>query len=358
MFSVSDGLHARAQDFVAAYSAGLAMPESFDALAVAIARYQVEKNVGYARLARRGAAPESWRMASDVPAVPTDAFKMGRVSCLPEADVHLSFRTSGTTVGARGCHDFRRLDTYDAGALAFGRACLFHGLGEQVQTLVLGPSPAIAPDSSLTHMNALFARRFAPGAADPFYLQGEQIDIERFQRDIDASAPCVVLATSFALVHFTDALQGAQIRLHPSSRVMQTGGYKGKSREVDAKELRATVAHCFGISQRQVVSEYGMTELSSQFYERTAVAAHPQSGVYFEPPWARVTPVHPDTLEPVAEGQVGIARIVDLANVDSAVAIQTADRVRRVQGGFELLGRMPGATPRGCSLATEEMLGG
>jgi hypothetical protein len=68
-------------------------------------------------------------------------------------------------------------------------------------------------------------------------------------------------------------------------------------------------------------------------------------------------PVDPETLLPVKEGDVGVARIEDLLNVDSAVAIVTADRVRRVAGGFELLGREVGAPPRGCSIATEEMLG-
>jgi len=93
-----------------------------------------------------------------------------------------------------------------------------------------------------------------------------------------------------------------------------------------------------------------MTELSSQFYDE-------EPGHYTEPPWARVVPVHPETLAPVPDGEVGIARIEDLANVDSAFAILAADRVRRVAGGFELLGRTPGAPPRGCSIAVDEMMG-
>ena len=143
---------------------------------------------------------------------------------------------------------------------------------------------------------------------------------------------------------------------------MQTGGFKGKSREVDAATLRRDVARTFCLDERAVVSEYGMTELSSQFYERTAVDADARPGVYREPPWARVVPVHPETLEPVPHGEVGIARIEDLLNVDSAFAVLTADRVRRVDDGteanrgFELLGRAPGAPPRGCSLAIDEML--
>jgi hypothetical protein len=105
-----------------------------------------------------------------------------------------------------------------------------------------------------------------------------------------------------------------------------------------------------------------MTELSSQLYEGTLAAALGHGprlphGVYVPPPWVRVTAVDAATLEPVAPGEIGIARIVDLANVDSAIAIQTADRVRAVDGRIELLGRQPGAVPRGCSIAIDEMLG-
>jgi hypothetical protein len=101
-----------------------------------------------------------------------------------------------------------------------------------------------------------------------------------------------------------------------------------------------------------------MTELSSQFWEATFVDERAALGVYAEPPWARVVPVDPETLTAVAHGDVGVARIEDLANVDSAFAIVTQDRVRRVAGGFELLGRLPGAPPRGCSIALDELLSG
>jgi hypothetical protein len=69
-----------------------------------------------------------------------------------------------------------------------------------------------------------------------------------------------------------------------------------------------------------------------------------------------VVPVDPETLAPVADGTIGIARVEDLANVDSAFAVLTQDRVRRAPGGFELLGREVGAPPRGCSIALDEML--
>jgi hypothetical protein len=137
---------------------------------------------------------------------------------------------------------------------------------------------------------------------------------------------------------------------------MQTGGFKGRSREVAADDLRRAVAAAFAIDLRSVVGEYGMTELSSQLWEATLADPHVRHGVYVEPPWMRVVPVQPETLARVAEGEVGVARIEDLANVDSAFAILALDRVRRVEGGIELLGRIPGATPRGCSIALDEML--
>jgi len=74
------------------------------------------------------------------------------------------------------------------------------------------------------------------------------------------------------------------------------------------------------------------------------------------PPWMRVTTVHQETLEPLPDGEIGIARIEDLTNVDSAVAVQTADRVRVMGNRFQLLGRTPGATPRGCSIGIDEIL--
>ena len=140
---------------------------------------------------------------------------------------------------------------------------------------------------------------------------------------------------------------------------MQTGGYKGQHVSVSASELRREVARAFALEERAVVSEYGMTELTSQLYEGTApgVAISGPPNVYLAPEWLRVTPVDPLSLAPVASGEVGLARFVDLGNVDSAVAIVTRDRIRASGPGFELLGREPGAAPRGCSLAVEALLG-
>ncbi len=166
---------------------------------------------------------------------------------------------------------------------------------------------------------------------------------------IERSEPLLVLATSFALVLLLDALGDATLAAPKRTTVMQTGGFKGKTRKVPAAELRRKTARAFGIPEAQVIGEYGMTELTSQLYE-----ADP--GVYLAPPWLSVTPVDAATLLPVPDGESGIARFVDLGNVDSAVAIVTQDVIRRRAGGIELLGRRRGAPLRGCSLATEELV--
>jgi hypothetical protein len=358
----SEALHERARAMVRAFDEGAPAPESFDALAADLARFQAAHVPGYARLcAARGVDPRAIARAADAPAVPTDAFKLARVFAFEESAACVAFRTSGTTVGARGTHLGRDVRTYDAAALAFGRAMLARDLPARVPVLVLAPSDAEAPDSSLSHMCALFARELGDGAdGAPFFVHDGRLDTAAFERRIarlDPSTPAVVLATSFALVHLIDALAGRVLPLPPGSRVMQTGGFKGRSREVSAAELRGAVARTFAVSERAVVAEYGMTELSSQLWEATLVDDRAPHGVYREPPWARVVPVDPETLAPVPPGAIGVARIEDLANVDSAFAVLAQDRVRRVEGGIEVMGRAPGAPPRGCSIAIDEMLG-
>lgn len=373
----SDELHRRARAFVHAFETGGHPPESFDSLACDLARHQAAHSEGYARLCRaRGVDVRTIDTADEAPAVPTDAFKMTRVATFPEGEARVTFRTSGTTAGAaaRGVHAMRDVTTYDEAALAFGRTALVEDLykelpgggfeARRIPVLVVGPSPEVLPDSSLTHMIDLFARELGTPAsrAETYFLDADGVlDLESFDTRVaralvDGSDAVLVLGTSFAFVHFLEAIGDELFRLPPKSRVMQTGGYKGKSREVAPAELRRDLARAFCIDPKAIVSEYGMTELSSQFYEWTVRDPEAKPGVYVEPPWARVIPVDPETLEPVKQGEIGIARIEDLMNVDSAFAVLAADRVRRVEGGFELLGRAPGAVPRGCSIAIDEMM--
>ncbi|WP_437797134.1 acyl-protein synthetase [Sorangium sp. So ce693] len=345
-----------------------ALPETFDALALDLARHQAAHCAPVARLFEaRGADVAAMDLAAQIPAVPCDVFRFARVAAHPpEADERV-FRTSGTSLGAasRGEHPFRTTATYELAALAWGERLLWPD-GVRLRAIVLAPPLHEAPDSSLGFMIDRFAARLSGPAS--WHVRGGELDAAGFARacaEARASGePALVLGTSFAFVHLIEAKlpEGAAL-LPEGSRVMQTGGYKGRSREVPAEELRASIARALGVPLSHVVSEYGMTELSSQLYEGTlaaALAGAPRAapGLYLAPPWTRVTAVDPETLAPLPAGAIGLARIVDLANVDSAVAIQTADRVRVTAEGVELLGRASGAPPRGCSIAMDQMLGG
>jgi hypothetical protein len=356
LLAESDALHTRVRGFIAASMRGEAT-EGFDALAADIGWFQVRHVAAVGRLAR-ARRTERPRSAGEIPAIPTDVFRYARVAAHEASEDVAVFRTSGTTSGARGQHAFRTLATYDAAALAWGSRLLLEDRRD-LAVISLTLAPREAADSSLVHMIALFAGVQAGPVS--FHLATGELDVggvERACAEARREGRAVVLfGTSFAFVHALDGAAGLDLRLPEGSRAMLTGGFKGRAREIPAEELRAGIARAFGLPERAVVGEYGMTELSSQLYEETLLRTHARRDVYTAPPWVRVEAVEPETLVPVAPGEIGIARIVDLANVDSAVAIQTADRVRITSDGIELLGRLPGAPPRGCSLTVEEVLG-
>ncbi|MBI5531176.1 MAG: acyl-protein synthetase [Deltaproteobacteria bacterium] len=363
--TVSDRLHARVQAYVAATCASGEEPEPFDLLACDLARFQASCGNGLERLlAARRLAPEDLLAAADIPAIPTDAFKLRRIACHEPAADTAVFRTSGTTVGARGTHAMRSTATYEAAARAWARVMLFPDQ-TPMHVLLLAPPPHQALDSSLGFMLALFGRTFGSDAR--WLIDGAALKLDDLREAVANAAqvggPVFLAGASFGFVHLLDSLHGDRLALPAGSRVMQTGGFKGKSREVESGELRREIASAFGLDDQAVLGEYGMTELSSQAYEGTLRAAlgygapSGPAGVYHAPPWMRVVAVEPETLEPVEPGHVGIARVVDLANVDSAVVVQTADQIRTRAGGFELLGRAPSATPRGCSIGVDELLG-
>ncbi|MFO0755898.1 MAG: acyl-protein synthetase [Byssovorax sp.] len=362
----SDALHARVQAFISA-SLDSRPTEPFDDLALAIARFQARHVPAIARLGRARAVDfDRAALAAEIPAVPTDVFRLARIAAHQASDDVALFRTSGSTQGkeARGEHPLRRTDTYAMGALAWGRRFLFPDR-DRMRAIILAPPPAELPDSSLGFMLDLFAR--ALGGAASYHLREGTLDTASVEAAAtlarSAGDPVIVLATSFALVHLLEASPRGDLRLPEGSRAMQTGGFKGRSREVAPDELRREVSALFDMPESHVVAEYGMTELSSQLYEATLATAlghhdgPAHHGVYRAPPWMRVTAVDPGSLAPLPDGEAGLGRIVDLCNVDSAVAIQTADRVRVLPEGVALLGRAPGAVPRGCSIAIDEMLG-
>ena len=305
--------------------------------------------------------------------MPTDAFKVARLSVVDPERATRTFLTSGTTLGARGAHHFGTLALYDAAIEPmFKRAMLPDR--DVIDTLVLAPTSQAMPESSLSYMldrittrhgssRSRFACQVGPGGTLSLDLE---LAAEALDEAVTRQAPLMILATAFALMQLFDASPSRRWRLPRGSRLMETGGFKGRSREVSRRHLYALFTDRLGLPESHCVSEYSMTELSSQAYTpwlRQALAGRESelnAPRYEVPPWVKLQVVDPVSLLPLDRpDEIGLVRWIDLANVESALAIQTSDRGRVDElGRLELLGRAPESELRGCSLTIEELLEG
>jgi len=340
-----------------------AQDERFGELSLALFAHQFEHCAAYGRFCSgRGRTParvHDWR---EIPPVPTGAFKELDLRSFAKDRTSHAFRTSGTATERRGTLWLDTLELYEASLLPTFRAHVLPDRAERALTLrVLAPSAREAPDSSLSHMFETVLRE-TELADSGFDVKAGRLDVDGLLRACEratAEARAVALCgTSFAFVHLLDALdgRGVRLRLPEGSRAMETGGFKGRSRELSRSSLYATIEAALGIPPERMVNQYGMTELASQFYD--SVLQRPgEPRRKLAPPWARVRAVDPTTGEDVGPGELGALVIVDLANTGSLQAIQTADLGRILGDGFEVLGRDPGAEARGCSIAADAMLG-
>ncbi|MEN9576308.1 MAG: hypothetical protein RL514_4163 [Verrucomicrobiota bacterium] len=327
--------------------------------------------------AARGVGPANLADWRDIPAMPAAAFKELELTSLPPAERTAVFHSSGTTEHrpSRHFHSAESLAVYEASLVPWfarhmivGRVCPpraagpseppADALGQTLPTfLSLSPPPEHAPHSSLVHMFATVSRAF--GAPDSRFMANAGPD-NSWSLDAPATLaalthaeqtgqPLVLLGTAFMFVHLLDELEqrALSFTLPPGSRVMETGGYKGRSRELPKAELHALLTARLGIPPAAIVCEYGMSELSSQAY--SLLTPHASLPFAF-PPWARALVISPETGREVPDGETGLLRIFDLANVRSVLALQTEDLAVRRGEGFELLGRATQAEARGCSL--------
>jgi len=308
------------------------------------------------------------------------------------------FYSSGTTRHrpSRHFHNNKSLEVYEASLLGWFAAHLLTDVVTSASApvnclnrmgcaheqliltgLALTPAPAQAPHSSLVHMfealrrNVGFSKFTFTGTAaeDGTWNLDCSTAIALLQRAVIANEPVLLFGTAFSYVHLLDhmAQLSLGLRLPIGSRALETGGYKGRSRVLPKSELHSLITSKLGIPPSRIVCEYGMSELSSQAYDRVACPGKepdpemgfeegrsPRSTCFHFPPWVRVQVVSPETGQPVEEGQTGLIRVFDLANVYSVMAVQTEDLAVRRGDGFELVGRAALAEARGCSLLAQQ----
>ena len=336
-------------------AATLADDAAFDDLAMRIHAAQRVANPVLRRFwdVSPGGEPAGW---DEIPPVPAAAFKeLPIASGTPE----VVFRTSGTTGAGsrRGEHHVVSLELYRAAARGNYRRHLMQG-AECLRILSLIPGPGDVTDSSLSTMAGFVAAEPESVGAMWAFHPKDGVDVATVRAGAEAGGPLLVLATAFALVHLLDALEAERIPFPDGSRVMETGGFKGRAAEVDRDTLYGRVEKTLGIPCSRIVNEYGMTELLSQAYDGVAGAAPPlPDRLHRFPPWVRTRALDPATLAPLPPGQPGLLAHFDLANAGSVCHILTEDFGRTAaDGGLRVMGRVPGATPRGCSLAAESFL--
>lgn len=337
----------------------------FNALALGLFAYQYERNEPYRRFCDgRGQTPATVRHWTELPAVPIGAFKEVILATEPIEQAAACFMSSGTTrPEQRSRHYHPDLAVYNASTRTNFVAHVLPD-GADLPFLVLNPRPSLLPNSSLAYYLGLMLDTYGAAGSDYFVdeagLHHERLELA-LEDAVARGQPVCLLGTTFAFVHFLDRLaaDGRRLALPPGSRVFDTGGVKGRSREISREELATALESILGIPRGYQVNMYGLTELSTQFIDvaiRQTVRGEPLQPFKSVPPWARVRVLDPETLEEVPPGTVGILCHTDLANRASVCSILTED-LGVVRGeGFEILGRVQGAAARGCSIALDELL--
>ncbi len=343
--------------------------ERFEALARQCFAFQYAAVAPYQRSCDAlGRTPRNLTRWQDIPVVSTRAFKEWEFTSLTAGQRQWVFHSSGTTGEApsRHYHDADSLALYEASLLRwFALHFQVNATAGDVRPCIsLVPPAATVPHSSLAHMFATIGKVLSGREPICCAVVGEdgswslmrELAVKAFAEAESAGRPVVVLGTAFSFVHLLDGLaaDGERFTLPPGSAVMETGGYKGRSRELPKEQLHRGISEMLGVPAESLVCEYGMCELGSQAYDRVAGAGLSAGRCFHFPPWARALVVNPEDGAEVGDGETGVLRVFDLANLRSVLAIETEDVARRCGHGFELLGRTAAAERRGCSLMPRE----
>ncbi len=334
----------------------------FNNLAKLIFQYQFEQNPPYRKFCLlQDKSPDQINRWEDIPALPVTAFKFVDVVCQPLAKAVRVFHSSGTTKEKRSHHALFDLEIAQAAIVSHFKRHVLNG-EEKIRFCVLTPPPEQAPHSSLSYMMEVLREAFGTEESEYYIHQGVSAPAGHLLADklfsdlCEAEKPVLLIGTSFSFVHFIDFImeRPEPLSLPPGSRLMDTGGFKGKSRTVSSHWLYGMIEKRLGIPTAYCCNEYGMSEMTSQFYD--GIAGVPRSRIYHAPPQTKCQILSPFTLKPVTKGEVGLLAVCDLANLDSVSAILTEDLAKEVSNGFELMGRATGADIKGCSVDLDTLL--
>jgi len=310
--------------------------KEFHKTAMKIFRFQFQHNEVYQKYCLLlNKSPENVKHLTEIPFLPIEFFKSKDILSSIDA-VQTTFTSSGTTGMITSKHHVTDLSFYEASfRSAFSK---FYGNIEDYAVLALLPSYLEREGSSLIYM----AKDFIEGSNHPdsgFYLHNYN-ELAKKLVELDNSGQNVLLiGVTYALLDLIE-LQKFNLK---NTIIMETGGMKGKRKEMIREELHTILAEGFGVEK--IHSEYGMTELLSQAYSLG-------DGIFECPPWMDI--LIRDTEDPltiIEDGKTGGINIIDLANINSCSFIATQDLGKKYSNfSFEVLGRFDNSDIRGCNL--------
>ncbi len=314
--------------------------EGFEQKALETFRFQYKHNPVYNQFARLlNKNPENVKNLHDIPFLPVEFFKTHPVVSAPPPYDKIFF-SSGTTGTERSKHYIKNIQLYEQSFLKGFEH--FYGPVNSYAILGLLPSYLEQKNSSLIYMVSKLMQQ-STHPLNGFFLYNHQDLVRRIEKLEEAEQKTILIGVSYALLDFFTA-NPMKLR---HTIVMETGGMKGRRKEMVREELHEILTKQTGL--RKIHSEYGMTELLSQAYSYG-------EGKFQTPPWMKILIRDPeDPLSYLTPGKTGGINIIDLSNLHSCSFLMTSDLGKTTSSGhFEVLGRFDNSDIRGCNLMVVE----
>lgn len=314
----------------------IANAEEFEAKALQVFRHQYMHNKVYQQfcdLLKK--YPSGVKSVENIPFLPIEFFKTHKVTSTTKPS-EITFSSSGTTGQTTSKHHVADLSVYETSfRKGFTR---YYGDIQDYAILALLPSYLERKGSSLIYMvEDLIKKSENPHSG--FYLNDLESLLEKLQVLEEQGQKVLLIGVSFALL---DLAERFPMKLNHTT-IMETGGMKGRRKEMIRAELHGILEQAFGVEK--IHSEYGMTELLSQAYSTG-------NGIFECPPWMKILIRDPeDAMSLLPEGKSGGINVIDLANINSCSFIATQDLGKNLGAEkTEILGRFDNSDIRGCNL--------
>jgi hypothetical protein len=309
---------------------------TFDDLILGLFRRQYALNKPYKTFCdNSGLNPENVGEWPAIPAIPAKAFKLANLTCVPVDKATLVFHSSGTT---NDDHSKHYMDI--TAEVIYGQSlwkAYDNFVGDDIPIIALVPASEAAPNSSLSHMLGRLHTQ-------EYHWASPDLLVRSLDKVVRKNELFCIFGTAFAFLELFD-FTSQSWKLPEGCKIVETGGFKGRTREITRNELYDLFSSRLGVMRENIIAEYGMSEMASQFYNVGGIG-------FGAPHWLRYRIIDPITLD---DAETGLLRVYDLANWNSVAVIQTQDVAKKLPNGkFELLGRATDAELRGCSLMVEE----